>query len=191
MVLGKLVRKNKFTYYIKYILMSLGVIMIMPVVAYLIDQRWFMFVSIPFLIIMIWVIAIINLESDVDIKAEREAYKMFAKPKLKKEDIRPEGMVEETIKETIIKVRNPFLQEDEIEPPLPQPAEKKDELVEKMKVYKEQTMLIQEAILSVSEQRDELINAHNLKLDGINRKIASLNEQRKQLKEKLLESVDI
>ena len=185
-------KKDKLKFFLKYISLSLGIIIVIPIVAYFANQRWFMFVGVPGFLLFVWIIAIANLKSDVDEKAEEGAYKMLRKKEEKITDIKPTWPIKpEGLKEEFtVKATNPYLQE-ELEVPRPPKPAVSDVLADKMREYKEQGTLIQEAIDNLIEQQQALKEQYEFKVEGITNKINTLTSQRKQLKEKLLESIDL
>jgi hypothetical protein len=73
--------KEVIRYIPKYLFLSALVIIVIPVCAYFLDQRWVIWVFVPLFLVFVWALAIMNYDSPIDIKAYKEAINMTKKKK--------------------------------------------------------------------------------------------------------------
>ena len=184
---------EKFKYIMQHVVYSVIVIIIIPIVAYFTDSKWMMFIVVPFLIIFIWLMAIMNWKTPVDKRAEEVVFEMFKKRQPEQRVVSVEEPKEE-IKEEILMNKDDIkkllkeIAQDKIDIPVPTP---KDKFIMSIEEYKAETNNLLEAIKELEDGRKELQETHELKILSINKNIQILQEQRKSLKEKFLSELDL
>ena len=184
--------------FIRPILLSLMVLGVIPTIAFLFNQRWFMYVFTPLLVILVWVLEISRFETPLDIKAREEAISMLGRKKRdenailgsrgipKNEDIidvpepaRIEPVYEVTKAKEIVK-------EPVVPSPIQQPVAE-DPFIAKMRKYKNDLNNISINSKEVEKEKQDLIDEYNEQMNIINLKLKGLLGSEKEIKEKMME----
>lgn len=167
----KKIKLSSVKSYVKGIILSVMVVIFIPVVAYMLQEKWFMYVGVPFFLIFIWLMEIMQFETPLDKKAYKEAINMLGKKKVLMNELEvptpPKPPIDMANRESI---------DDNV-------------FVNKLKVLKVELGLIDNKISEVEKEKESLIYEYNDLVRGLNLKISGLEGSKKEIKEKMLELI--
>jgi len=168
-----LIKRKKLRYLLKYVFISIFALIIVTIASYLSGIRWAFYLGTVIVLICVWIMAIINYDSILDKKAMLEAEKMVRKKKYeqKMRDLdKPDEFAEalEMKHEPSVSLAEKELKEPEFDKDINEIIGLKKELGnielqvndlrDKQKLYRDKITLIDKEIITLDEQRKELKN---------------------------------
>lgn len=172
--------RKKIKNFIRPTLLSFLVIIAFPIAAYVLQQKWFMYVGTVVMLLFIWLMEIVQFETPLDDKAYEEAISMLGR----KKQVHPvENNVVPGTRD--IPLATP-------KPPMEMVAEtvsNNNGALTKLKNLKNESMLIDSKIAEVEKEKQDLIEEYNDQMNSLQLKISGLEETKKELKEKMLELI--